>query len=316
MRGYLINMKFLKMNKMQKIYILAMVLFTVSSYTVAGDILDKYIGQLIAKSDSGGDKQSKLLDDLKSQAKPLSEKIDDKKTQPDKVTDSKKGANAEDASGKKRESDIEKTSVATLDITRQLREKLKESSISPLSDVGSSSIDEQLKEVLLQLKSLSFSGEDKTTEQEVEPPTESEDVVVEADPKAESVGTIESVSLPNESEPKVALPENDSEIVDMFELAESLFRIGDKDNALKYYRKALDRSLPLGKSANPRRAWILFQIGNCLYNVDKVAAIKIYEQLILEHPSADWTNCARTKKQVLKWLLVEKPMTLTMSKVK
>lgn len=308
-------MKLLKMNKMQKIYILAMILFTVSSYTVAEDILDKYIGQLIAKSDSV-DKESKLLDDLKSQANPSSEKSDDKNAQPDKVADSKQATNAEDASGKKQESDIEKKRAATLDITKQLREKLKESSSSPLPDGGSSSIDEQLKEVLSQLKSLGFSEDAATTEQEVEQPAEIEDVVVEAEPNADSAETIEFVSTPNESVPSVSLPENDSEIVDMFELAESLFRIGDKDNALKYYRKALDRSLPLGKSANPKRAWILFQIGNCLYNVDKIAAIKIYEQLIVEHPSSDWTNCARTKKQVLKWLLVEKPMTLTMSKVK
>lgn len=308
-------MKCLKMNKMQKIHIVATVLFTVSSYTVAGDILDKYIGQLIAKSDSV-DKESKLLDDLKSQAHPSSEKSDDKKAQPEKVADSKKAADAKDVSGNKEESDIEKTSAATLDITKQLREKLMESSIRPLPEGGSSSIDEQLKEVLSQLKSLGFSEEDKTTEQEVEPTAEIKDVVVEVDPKVDSAETIEIVSTPNVSVPNVSLPENDSEIVDMFELAESLFRIGDKDNALKYYRKALERSLPLGKSANPRRAWILFQIGNCLYNVDKVAAIKIYEQLILEHPSSDWTNCARTKKQILKWLMVEKPMTLTMGKVK
>ena len=99
--------------------------------------------------------------------KIFDEKIDDEKAQPGMVTDSKTGANAEDASGKKRESDIIKTNAATLDITKQLREKLKESSISALPDVGSSSIDEQLKEVLSQLKSLSFSVEDKTTEQEV-----------------------------------------------------------------------------------------------------------------------------------------------------
>ncbi|MCF7956036.1 MAG: tetratricopeptide repeat protein [Phycisphaerae bacterium] len=307
-------MRCLKMNKMQKIYIVAIGLFTLSSYTVAGDILDSYIGQLIAKSDSG-DKESKLLDSLKSEAKPLSEKSDDKKAQPVKVADSKTGANSE-STVKEQKTDIEKTSAETLDITKQLREKLQESSNSPLPDVDSSKIDEQLRDVLSQLKSLGFSEEDKTKDKKVEVQAESEVVAAETEPKAESVETIESVPSPNESEPNVTLPENDAEIIDMYELAESLFRIGDKENALKYYRKALDKSLPAGKSANPKRAWILFQIGNCLYNVDKVEAIKVYEQLILEHPSSDWTNCARTKKQILKWLLDEKPMTLTMSKVK
>lgn len=304
------------MNKTQKIYIVLTVFVMLSSYTASGDILDSYIGKLMAKSDFGEDKLLALLDKSKSKVKPSSEKNDNNKAQPTKVTGSSQAVKVKDASGQKQASDIEKAGSATLDKTRQLREKLKNSSITSLSGVGSSSIDSQLKDVLLQLKSLSFSEESKTTQQETVPLVEAKKDVIKSDLKADSVKTVESVSLSKEKQPRVVLPENTSDIVDMFELAESLFHIGDKVKALKYYRKAFETSLPVTKNANPKRAWILFQIGNCLYNVDNLEAIKIYDQLIVEHPGSDWTNCARTKKQVLKWLLVEKPMTLIMTEVK
>ena len=321
------NMKCPKMTRNQKTYIVIVIFTLFSSYAISGDILDGYISRIMAKSNAGEDKLLKILDESKSRTGSSSKKGDNKVAEPVndgvsvddepvKAASSMDGVKAEDSSSRKQATDIEKASFATLNKTRNLREKLKDSSIKSLPDGGSSKINSKLQDVLAQLRSLSLPEEGIAENQDTNPLPKPKEVVTKPEIKSEVAETVESVSLPEEKQPAVLLPEDTSEIVNMFELAESLFHIGDKANALKYYRKALEKSFPVGKDLNPKRAWILFQIGNCLYNVDNLEAVKIFEQLLLEHPNSDWANCARTKKQVLKWLIVEKPMTHTMTEVK
>ena len=328
-------MKFLKMIKTRKIYIVLFIFVSLSSYAISADVLDAYIGKFMAKSGSMDDKLLELLGDPMGQARPSSKKNNDKiavsgKTgnkavSSDKVTNKAAPSNKTsdsvvpgkitDAIEKKRVPIIEKRSSDALDKTKRLRKKLNDSSFMTLPAKGSSSMNSQLQDVLLQLKSLKFDDETEAVEQEVELVKVDESEVNQTKIDSNSSETTD-VAIASEKITVVNLPEDASGIVDVFELAESLFQVGDKVNALKYYRKSLALSLPVGEKANPKRAWILFQIGNCLYNDDTVEAIKIYEQLILEHPSSDWTNCARTKKQVLKWLMVEKPLTLTQTGTK
>jgi hypothetical protein len=304
------------MNKNRRICIVLLIFVSLSSYAVSADVLDAYIGKFMAKSGSMDDKLLGLLGDPSRQSKSSSGRTDKKggsSTKSDTSDNSIKNVDMSDkttdASKKKDAPIIEKTSSAALDKTKNLRKRLNDSSIMTLPAKGSSSINSQLQDVLRQLKSLKFGDETETVE-EVELVQVAESEINQAIADSNSSEATDIVPPPQKIM-TVKLPQDASQIIDVFELAESLFHVGDKVNALKYYRKSLATSLPVGKKANPKRAWVLFQIGNCLYNEDSVEAIKIYEQLILEHPSSDWTNCARTKKQVLKWLVVEKPMTLT-----
>lgn len=335
-------MKCLKMNKNRKIYIVLMIFVSLSSCIFAGDILDSYINELLAKSDTGKDELLAVLDESRDKDNKSPENSENKKAvavkkagssevvKADQAPVDKKTVKAdnavttdvvktEDTAADKKAAEKKNSGSAILDKSKQLRDKLKESSISALSEGSNSSINSQLQDVLAQLQSLRFSKESKTDEQDSQVSLKPQEPAVNPQVKsdtAEKEENLENESLSEQKQPLVALPDDSSDIVDVFELAESLFHIGDKANALKYYRKALDVTLPLGKTANPKRAWILFQIGNCLYGVDGLEAIKIFEQLIQEHPNSDWTNCARTKKQVLKWLMVEKPSTLTAGQVK
>ncbi len=285
------------MNKTLRFYIVITVFALVTAYACGEDILDNYITGFIAKSDNAKVKLPVSVDDSQIQTSSSSEK----------TADSQEALKPED------------TGNSQLNKSKELRQKLKDSSIKPLPGAGGPNINTQLQDVLSQLKSLSFSEMDEAVEPEPKAQLQTETVIAKVQSNANKVDGNEkpkSQSSGQSDQPRVVLPDDTSGVVDSFELAESLFHIEDKVNALKYYRKAYELSLPADTGPNSKRAWILFQIGNSLYGNDSIEAIKIYEQLILEHPSSDWTNCARTKLQVLKWLLAEKPMALTMSEAK
>jgi hypothetical protein len=290
------------MNKTLRFYILTIVIASVSVCVCRGDILDGYITGFMEKADSTKVKSPASTEVPQVQSNQSSERSVDSQAVP-------KSKDAEDSQ---------------LNKSKKLRKQLKDSSIMVLSGRGGSDVNVQLKSVLEQLKSLRFSGEGETVEPEpeIEPDVEpvfTTSAVVEEQPVVEKIDDREKTKKSQSQEndlPEVVLPDDISGVVDSFQLAESLFRIDDKVNALKYYRKAFELCLPLNSMPNPKRGWVLFQIGNSLYGKDTMAAIKIYEQLILEHPSSDWTNCARTKLQVLKWQLTDKPAVYTMSETK
>ena len=58
------------------------------------------------------------------------------------------------------------------------------------------------------------------------------------------------------------------------------------------------------------RAWILFQIGNCLKDDDLAKAQEMYRQLITECPGSPWAEPAKAREKLIDWYLKEKPRTL------
>jgi tetratricopeptide (TPR) repeat protein len=103
------------------------------------------------------------------------------------------------------------------------------------------------------------------------------------------------------------LSQHPEQVNNPFQLAEVLFLGGCLKEAAIFYQEALNH---IGKdSGRPAedRAWILFQIGNCLRNDDPPAAMKTYRQLITEYPSAPWTEMAKTLETLIDWLQKDKP---------
>jgi len=95
-----------------------------------------------------------------------------------------------------------------------------------------------------------------------------------------------------------------------FELGETLFLSGNLKEAAIFYSEALKRKSPDDVGSARDRAWILFQIGNCLRNDDPITAMKMYGQLITEYPNSPWKELAGARNKLLNWYLTDKPSEL------
>lgn len=94
------------------------------------------------------------------------------------------------------------------------------------------------------------------------------------------------------------------------ELGEVLFSCGNLTDAAVFYQEALKRADPNDVNASGDRAWILFQIGNCLRNSDRPIASKMYGQLLSEYPQSPWTYMAQAEGKLIEWYLKDDPRAL------
>jgi tetratricopeptide (TPR) repeat protein len=97
---------------------------------------------------------------------------------------------------------------------------------------------------------------------------------------------------------------------DPLELGEILYSSGNTEDAVLFYQEALRRTDPNDENSSRDRAWILFQMGNCLRRRDLPAAAKIYGQFLTEHPHAPWTDLANAQGKFIAWCLNERPREL------
>ena len=95
-----------------------------------------------------------------------------------------------------------------------------------------------------------------------------------------------------------------------FELGEVMYFSGRLKEAAVFYQEALNRTDPEKTGAGRNRAWILFQLGNCLQDHDLPAAKKMYRQLIAEYPGSPWVDLAKAREKLIDWYLKDKPRTL------
>ncbi|NIP26123.1 MAG: hypothetical protein GWN67_12580 [Phycisphaerae bacterium] len=95
-----------------------------------------------------------------------------------------------------------------------------------------------------------------------------------------------------------------------FELGEVLYFSGHLKEATIFYQEALNRTDADKTGLNRDRAWILFQIGNCLKDYDLTKAQSIYRQLITEYPGSPWVEPAKAREKIVNWYLKEKPRSL------
>jgi tetratricopeptide (TPR) repeat protein len=95
-----------------------------------------------------------------------------------------------------------------------------------------------------------------------------------------------------------------------FKLGEVLFLSGRLKEAAIFYQEAFKRKNPDETGIDLNRAWILFQIGNCLRDDDLSTAQKMYRQLIAQYPGSPWADLAKAREKIIDWYLKEKPKTL------
>jgi tetratricopeptide (TPR) repeat protein len=106
------------------------------------------------------------------------------------------------------------------------------------------------------------------------------------------------------------LAKNPGKIGNPFELAEILFVSENLKEAAVFYSEALKRKDPNDTGESQDRAWILFQIGNCLCNDDMPAAAKMYQQLLTEYPNSPWVALATARNNFIAWYLKDEPHKL------
>ncbi len=104
--------------------------------------------------------------------------------------------------------------------------------------------------------------------------------------------------------------ENPEQLENPFELAEVLFNCGRLKEAAKCYQIALGRITSDQTEVTLNKAWILFQLGNCLRNDAPPKAIKFYRQLIAEYPDSPWSGLAKARSRLIIWYQQAKPRTL------
>ncbi len=97
------------------------------------------------------------------------------------------------------------------------------------------------------------------------------------------------------------LQRNPSRVRDPLETAELLFLSGRPGDAAPFYEEALRRTSPNATASADDRAWILFQLGNCLRETDAAKAQNSYAKLISEYPDSPWTEMARAGGRLLTW---------------
>lgn len=106
------------------------------------------------------------------------------------------------------------------------------------------------------------------------------------------------------------LSEDPEKVNKPFELAEILFLSGHPKEAAIFYEQALNRRSLDDLEVAEDRAWILFQIGNCLKNIDRATAMKMYRQLMVEHANSPWVDFAGAEQALIDWYQTDKPRTV------
>ncbi len=179
---------------------------------------------------------------------------------------------------------------------------------------------DELKRIIEQIRSIELKPDKQASEPvlapEVAPAAEPNETLSDtAVPKEQKTKEVET-KLPYEpiSDQTLQILKDLSQHLDnlrnSFELGETLVLSGNLKEAAIFYQETLKRKSTDDVGSVRDRAWILFQIGNCLRNDDPVTAIKIYGQLITEYPNSPWRELAEARSKLLNWYQKDEPHKL------
>ena len=179
---------------------------------------------------------------------------------------------------------------------------------------------EQLKRIIEQIRSVEFRPQNQPPEPVVVPekapviePNETvPDVPVQKEEaKQQTKSTLPYEPITEETLQMLrALAQNPEKLDNPLDLAETVFVSGNVKEASIFYREALKRKDPNDVGSSSDRAWIMFQIGNCLRNDDKPVAAKSYQQLLTEYPNSPWVEPAKAQSDLIAWYLRDEPAKL------
>jgi hypothetical protein len=206
-------------------------------------------------------------------------------------------------------------------MSRELARRLWETRISlPESGVDAQA-KSNLRNLIQQVRSLQFEDNEVTpsfsgteqTESTVDPnrtPVQQPRSVPTPTPTADleiaSPGSLRPATL-DHLEQVAQTPE---QVSNPLEVAELLFISGYTVEAIPFYESALARTSRTDESTRSDRAWILFQLANCLRETDMTRARDTYQKLVAEHADSPWGELARARGRIITWYLTSKPEQL------
>ena len=202
------------------------------------------------------------------------------------------------------------TKPPTTDISRQLWQ----ARISSTKDEKPSQNKNELQHLIKQIDSIEFKVQE-TPEPliDVEKAPKSEPNTIPSDAKSanENKRKRSDMDISDETLQRLKdLSQNPEKLNNPFELAEILFNRHYLREAAKCYQESLNRIAANQADQLADKAWILFQIGNCLQHIDPATSMQMFRQLIAEYPDSSWTNFAKAKTKLIDWYLKDKPDTL------
>jgi tetratricopeptide (TPR) repeat protein len=212
------------------------------------------------------------------------------------------------------------SSIAAAEPDRNFKSKFLQIALNIPEDEKDKAARNELKRIIEQIRSINVELRKNTYEPVIVPDKvliDEPNEVVEKDKDTKEQQKKEIESGPREGiiakqteQILKKLSQNPSNLHNPFELGETLFLSGNLKEAAICYQEALKRNTTNDANSARDRAWILFQIGNCLRNDDPPAAIQIYGQLITEYPNSTWKEFAETRRALLDWYLKEEPQKL------
>jgi tetratricopeptide (TPR) repeat protein len=204
------------------------------------------------------------------------------------------------------------------------RLELLRAEISPLKGKEDEGSKDRLKRMIEQVQSIRFESEEQavngasprktvsSAEPEQSSPTAQPpqpDSQIEMVDQIETKRPYEQVTTKTLKILKDLLQQPDK-LRDPLELAEILYASGNPRDAAPFYQEALTRADANDVGASQNRAWILFQMGNCLRNDDPAAAAQVYRQLLVEQPQSVWADPVKAQIELIAWRLKERPREL------
>jgi len=179
---------------------------------------------------------------------------------------------------------------------------------------------EQLRKIIDQIRSVEFKPQKQDPEPvivpEKAPVIEPNEIVPDVPVHKEEVKQKVKSRLPDEPitdetlQKLRNLAQEPEKLDNALELGEILFVSGNVKEAATFYSEALMRKDPNDVNLSWDRAWILFQIGNCLRKDDLPAAAKMYRQLLTEYPNSPWADFATAQSNLIAWYLKDEPYKL------
>lgn len=154
-------------------------------------------------------------------------------------------------------------------------------------------------------------SEDETSATQAAPPSR-----MPQPARTELTTTASASARPNMESTPTTLDELDpvlgdpNQIENPLEMAELLFLSGRQSEATVFYEKALAQTAPNDSSDEGDRAWILFQLGNCLRQTDMSRARDMYMKLVSEYPASPWTELAKAHGRLITWYQNARPQQL------
>jgi hypothetical protein len=207
---------------------------------------------------------------------------------------------------------------------KQLERQLSESRISPPAQSPENSKSNELRQIIEQIRSVKFEssrGELVEPQQPAQQPVDTSPAVwpqptttalpAETELQSRISSTVTKPAGESTSDHTLQIVEgllkDPNQITNPFELAEILFRSGRMVPAGLCYKQALKAMPTDDPNLGTERAWILFQIGNCLKDEDPNTARESYAELIRTHPDSPWTEIARVRHGLIEWYQQERP---------